>query len=98
MTRSSRRAASRLLRRLVPDLTETEADLVAAAVGDLPLAVEQAGSLLADTGLAVDRYLRLLAERAHDLLDHDPGGAYPSRWRRPRRWRLTDSPQMTRSR
>jgi tetratricopeptide (TPR) repeat protein len=66
-----------LLRRLAPDLTAVEADRLAEAVGDLPLAVEQAGSLLADTGLAVDKYLRLLAERAQDLLDHDPGGAYP---------------------
>ena len=66
-----------LLRRLAPDLTEAEADRVADAVGDLPLAVEQAGSLLADTGMAVDKYLRLLAERAQDVLDHDPGGTYP---------------------
>ena len=66
-----------LLHRLAPDLTDDEADRVAEAVGDLPLAVEQAGSLLADTGLTVDKYLRLLAERARDLLDHDPGGAYP---------------------
>jgi tetratricopeptide (TPR) repeat protein len=66
-----------LLRRLAPDLTDDEADRVADAVGDLPLAVEQAGSLLADTGLTVDKYLRLLAERAQDVLDHDPGGAYP---------------------
>ncbi len=66
-----------LLRRLTPNLTEVEADRVAEAVGDLPLAVEQAGSLLADTGMAVDKYLRLLAERAQDVLDHDPGGAYP---------------------
>src|SRR5215211_5835148 len=53
-----------LLHRLAPDLTDVEADRVADAVGDLPLAVEQAGSLLADTGLAVEKYLRLLAERA----------------------------------
>ena len=66
-----------LLRRLAPELTEAEADRVADAVGDLPLAIEQAGSLLADTGMAVDKYLRLLAERAHDVLDHDPGGVYP---------------------
>ena len=66
-----------LLHRLAPDLTEVEADRVAEAVGDLPLAVEQAGSLLADTGLTVDKYLRLLAERARDVLDQDPGGAYP---------------------
>jgi hypothetical protein len=66
-----------LLRRLAPDLTDVEADRVAEAVGDLPLAVEQAGSLLADTGMTVDKYLRLLSKRARDVLDHDPGGAYP---------------------
>ena len=66
-----------LLRRLAPDLGPDEADRVADAVGDLPLAVEQAGSLLADTGMAVDEYLWLLAERAQDVLDHDPGGTYP---------------------
>src|SRR3954453_22009861 len=66
-----------LLRRLAPHLTKVEGDRVADAVGDLLLAVEQAGSLLADTGRPVDKYLRLLAERAGDVLDHDPGGAYP---------------------
>jgi len=66
-----------LLRRLVSDLAEAEADRVADAVGDLPLAVEQAGSLMADTGMAVDTYLQLLAERAQDVLNHYPGGAYP---------------------
>ena len=66
-----------LLRRLASELTEAEADRVADAVGDLPLAVEQTGALLADTGMAVDKYLRLLAERTHDVLDHDPVGAYP---------------------
>jgi tetratricopeptide (TPR) repeat protein len=66
-----------LIRRLAPGLTELAADRVAEAVGDLPLAVEQAGSLLADTGMAIDKYLRLLAERAQDVLDHDPGGVYP---------------------
>src|SRR4051794_1020436 len=66
-----------LLRRLAPELTEAEADRVAEAGGDLPLAIEQAGSLLADTGMPGDKYLRLLAERAQDVLDHDPGGTYP---------------------
>ena len=66
-----------LLSRLAPELTELEAERVAEAIGDLPLAVEQAGALLADTGMAVDKYLRLLGERAQDVLDHDPGGAYP---------------------
>src|SRR4051794_16421183 len=66
-----------LLHRLAPDVTDVEADRVADAIGDLPLAVEQAGSLLADTGMSVDKYLQLLAERAQDVLDHDPGGTYP---------------------
>ena len=66
-----------LLGRLAPELTAAEADRVADAVGDLPLAIEQSGSLLADTGMTADKYLRLLAERAHDVLDHEPGAIYP---------------------
>ena len=67
-----------LLRRLAPDLTDDEADRVAEAVGDLPLAVEQAGSLLADTGLTVDKYLRLLAERAQRPVGPRPGRGLPA--------------------
>ena len=63
-----------LLHQLAPEPTAAEADRVAEAVGDLPLAIERAGSLLADTGMAVDKYLRLLGEWAQDVLDHDPGG------------------------
>ena len=66
-----------LLQRRAPELTAIEADRVAEAMGDLPLAIEQAGSLLVDTGMTVDKYLRLLAERAPEVLDHDTGGAYP---------------------
>src|SRR4029079_9980606 len=51
-----------LLQQLAPELTDAQADRVADAVGDLPLAIEQGGSLLADTGMAADTYLRLLAE------------------------------------
>ena len=94
----TRAESTRLLRRLAPELTEAEADRVAGAVGDLPLAVEQAGSLLADTGMTVDKYLRLLAERATDVLDHDPGVPTRSRWRRPGRWRSTGSPPTIRPR
>jgi tetratricopeptide (TPR) repeat protein len=43
-------------------------------VGDLPLAVDQAAGLLADTGMKVDEYLRLLAERAGAAFDHGSGG------------------------
>jgi hypothetical protein len=73
----SRAESVALLRTLAPGLEERDADRVAAAVGDLPLAVEQAGSLLADTGLDVDAYLRLLEQRADELLGQPPGGVYP---------------------
>jgi hypothetical protein len=41
----------------------------------VPAAIEQAGALLADTTLIPEAYVRLLAERADDLLDHNPRGA-----------------------
>ncbi|WTP28018.1 FxSxx-COOH system tetratricopeptide repeat protein [Streptomyces sp. NBC_00203] len=62
------RAESRqLLLTRCPSLASEEADQVAAAVGDLPLAVEQAGCFLQDTGLSTDEYL--------DFLDTHPGQA-----------------------
>jgi Tetratricopeptide repeat/Domain of unknown function (DUF4062) len=73
-TRDESRA---LLRTLAPHLSESDAERVADAVGDLPLAVDQAGSLLASTSMDVDTYLDLLAERAEDAFDYDPAGSYP---------------------
>jgi tetratricopeptide (TPR) repeat protein len=66
-----------LLRKLANSLSGKEADCVAEALGDLPLAVDQAGSLLGTSTLDADTYLRLLADQADRLLDHDPGGLYP---------------------
>ena len=66
-----------LLRKVAPELSEPDADRVAAAVGDLPLAVEQAGAMVRDAGLGVEVYLRLLRERAGELLAHDGGATYP---------------------
>ncbi|SEG16301.1 Tetratricopeptide repeat-containing protein [Thermomonospora echinospora] len=51
------------LRRRVPRLSVTEADRLAARVGDLPLAVEQAAALLAETGRGVEEHLRSLEEQ-----------------------------------
>jgi hypothetical protein len=68
-----------LLRRRCPALSDAQADQVAAAVGDLPLAVEQAGCFLTDTGLDVADYLDLLATHpeqaglADPTLDRHPG-------------------------
>ena len=73
---------------IAPEVSELDADRIAAAVGDLPLAVEQAGSMLRNAGLDVEVYLRLLGGRAGELLAHDAGGVYRCRWPRHGRWRL----------
>ena len=52
-----------LLRSRLPDLSVDQADRLAAAVDDLPLALDPASAMLADTGMGVDRYLRLLRDR-----------------------------------
>ncbi|MFE2067022.1 FxSxx-COOH system tetratricopeptide repeat protein [Streptomyces sp. NPDC059467] len=65
-----------LLRR-VPGLTAEDADRVAAAVGDLPLAVEQAGAWLAETGTPVARYLRALNEQTERILSLSRPAHYP---------------------
>ena len=67
-----------LLRALAPALTGSDADRIAAALGDLPLAVEQAGAQLADAQLNTDTYLQLLSDRADELLDQDHDIAYPA--------------------
>ena len=66
-----------LLRRRAPGLTEDEAGRVAEALGDLPLALAQAGAYLADTAIGVEGYLRLLAERTRDLLAQGVSVMYP---------------------
>ncbi|HEV2778882.1 MAG TPA: FxSxx-COOH system tetratricopeptide repeat protein [Actinophytocola sp.] len=74
----TRTESIRLLRSRSPGLSEVDADRVAEAVGDLPLAVDQAAALLADTPLDADTYLAELKARADDLLaqKHDTAG-YP---------------------
>ncbi len=65
-----------LLRRRAPQLTGDEAGRVAQALGDLPLALAQAGGYLADTATSVENYLTLLAERTTELLAHGASATY----------------------
>ncbi|MFF0017190.1 FxSxx-COOH system tetratricopeptide repeat protein [Streptomyces sp. NPDC005374] len=65
-----------LLRRRTPELTEEEADRLAQALGDLPLAVEQAAAWLAETGMSADEYLRLFEEKRLELLDETESPDY----------------------
>ncbi len=57
-----------LLHSRVPRLSDRDAERIAAALGDLPLAVSQAGAYLAETGMAAAEYLRLLEARVADVL------------------------------
>jgi hypothetical protein len=66
-----------LLRTARPGLAETDADRLAAALGDLPLALAQAGGFLAETGMPAAQYLDLLTTRAGELLDQSPPDAHP---------------------
>ncbi|HUN32625.1 MAG TPA: FxSxx-COOH system tetratricopeptide repeat protein [Trebonia sp.] len=66
-----------LLRRRVPGLGDADADVVAGAVGDLPLAVAQAAGYLATTGITAAGYAGLLAVRAAEVLDQARPASYP---------------------
>ncbi|WP_326550001.1 FxSxx-COOH system tetratricopeptide repeat protein [Micromonospora sp. NBC_01813] len=65
-----------LLRRRVPSLSIAQADSLAERLGDLPLAVEQAGAWLAATGTMVDDYLRLLDTHLAEVLSDSPPHGY----------------------
>nr|BFE78757.1 hypothetical protein GCM10020093_013580 [Planobispora longispora] len=66
-----------LQRRVVKGISTEDADRLAEKLGDLPLALEQAGALHAETGMSVDEYLRLLDEHAGQLLDASKPSDYP---------------------
>lgn len=61
----------------VPDLQAADADRVAAAVGDLPLALAQAAGYMTSTGTSADAYLDLLGTRAAQVMDLGLPAAYP---------------------
>ncbi|GIH08692.1 hypothetical protein Rhe02_67590 [Rhizocola hellebori] len=68
-----------LLRKKLPNSPESDLDLVADNLGDLPLAIEQAGAWLAATGMAVSQYLTLLdTELPRILEEHLPLGYHQS--------------------
>jgi hypothetical protein len=66
-----------LLRRRVPGLSGADAALVAEAVGDLPLALAQAAGYMAPVGIPAAAYMRLVEERAAEILDAGRPASYP---------------------
>jgi tetratricopeptide (TPR) repeat protein len=59
-----------------PNLSPREADLLAEALGDLPLAIEQAAAWHATTAMPVDEYLELLKQKRLEILEQEPPPDY----------------------
>ncbi|MBL7491382.1 tetratricopeptide repeat protein, partial [Frankia sp. AgB1.9] len=73
-----REEAARLVRSRAAGLDEVASLAVADAVDGLPLALEQAGAWLAETGMPADVYERELRSRAQTVMSHGaPAGREP---------------------
>jgi tetratricopeptide (TPR) repeat protein len=64
-------------KRVPSGLSETDGSSLASELGDLPLALEQAGALLAETGMSVEEYLRLLREQVTAIMSEGKAPDYP---------------------
>ncbi|GIF24307.1 MinD-like ATPase involved in chromosome partitioning or flagellar assembly/tetratricopeptide (TPR) repeat protein [Actinoplanes tereljensis] len=83
----SRPESVALLHRRVPTMSDEEAESLAERLGDLPLAVEQAGAWLAATAMSVRTYQGLLDTQLPQMLSGSP----PTGYERPvaATWRLS---------
>ncbi|MCL9758771.1 FxSxx-COOH system tetratricopeptide repeat protein [Frankia sp. AiPa1] len=70
ITELPRTDAVRLLREQASSLTEADAGRIADLLGCLPLALQQAGTWIANTGIAPAAYLELVLRRTNDVLSH----------------------------
>ena len=66
-----------LSKRAPTQLTEPDADRLAEKLGDLPLALDQAGAMLAETGMPVDEYIGLLNEQITKIMAEGRSAEYP---------------------
>jgi hypothetical protein len=73
----SRTESIKLLRDQVPTLTEIDADTIAMAVGDLPLALAQASGVI-NSGLSPADYLSALRSEVAELLAAGAPATYPA--------------------
>ena len=58
-------------------LDDDDAERLADALGDLPLAIEQAAAWRATTGMPIEEYLDLLEQKRIDVLETSPSPDYP---------------------
>ena len=73
----SRTESMEFLRKRAPiEITDREADLLAEKLGDLPLALEQAGAMLAETGMPIEEYLKLIEEQIVKIMAEGKSAEY----------------------
>jgi TIR domain-containing protein/tetratricopeptide repeat protein len=72
-----RNESATFLRAHLPDLAEREADTIAAALGDLPLALAQAAQLMISTGMPAGRFLTAFEAQPGAVLAEQPPVGYP---------------------
>ncbi|WP_198170432.1 FxSxx-COOH system tetratricopeptide repeat protein [Actinoplanes awajinensis] len=65
-----------LIRRLVPAISEPDAEMIAGKLGDLPLVIEQAAAWLAATGMPASAYSELLDTELPRMLRENPPPGY----------------------
>jgi hypothetical protein len=73
----SRDEAIEHLLQVVPDMDSRDAEKLADALGDLPLAIEQAGAMLRESAMSVDTYVELLDRQATSILSANQAPGYP---------------------
>jgi hypothetical protein len=73
----SRTESLEFLRRRVPDISSADANLLAERLGDLPIALEQAGALQVEGGMSTAEYLELMDKEAGKLLGENRPADYP---------------------
>ncbi|GAB3161078.1 hypothetical protein GCM10027290_67810 [Micromonospora sonneratiae] len=67
-----------LLQRRMPGLPGADAVRLAQELGDLPLAVAQAASVMAEHGISAAEYIDLLVDNTWDILDNGTPTSYPA--------------------
>ncbi|MGC5010393.1 FxSxx-COOH system tetratricopeptide repeat protein [Streptosporangium sp. DT93] len=66
-----------LRKKVAGSSSDEDRDRLAEELGDLPLALEQAGALQYETGMSVERYLTLLKKQTTKVLDANRATGYP---------------------
>jgi len=74
----SRPESTEFLHNCLPELPEPDAEALAEALGDLPLALAQSGGLIAETAMPVPEYIDELTEHAGELLAEARPLDYPA--------------------